>query len=432
MKSTIPYIALLSASILLLSGCTPETNTDEQGLTTSESTTANSNTSNLIESNTTANEANLSSKILSNEEMELLQLQKRKDLQKKLSSWMQDSPTHSNSALNDSLPTDDIDDSSSEIANDDSAEATEPEYFDPIEPINSIDNSSDTVDDSNSTNSNKSSNNNAKNTNKSASKATDNESNTTLADNSDATNTDALVALGADIDTDIDAENDTIDETEDDNSDQPVEQATWRANALPDVKFNIKNGRYSAKLTDNTNNKTLHFNGDQGRLDGQIAQFPFEVIVRNVGIGTMSDSQTPPQGGPNHFNFAGVQVHVLNKNTATSAHVVVGHRGSTALTIEGKTTNNGLSKVNDAGAYAAPEGRADLRIVGAQDRSLKVYWQQPNASTDNWIPYNGSGRLPGTQPKFGDKVYVGLITYAYGNQGVPFTGSAEQFKINSQ
>ncbi|MEM9695714.1 MAG: hypothetical protein AAGA56_24440, partial [Myxococcota bacterium] len=53
-------------------------------------------------------------------------------------------------------------------------------------------------------------------------------------------------------------------------------------------------GRYRASLTDNRDNVTLHYNQDQGRLDAKRLRFPFDVVARNIGIGTLSDSQTAP------------------------------------------------------------------------------------------------------------------------------------------
>lgn len=193
--------------------------------------------------------------------------------------------------------------------------------------------------------------------------------------------------------------------------------------ALPKVAR--VDGRYRAELTDNTGNKTLHFNADQGRLDAKKFSFPFEFIARNIGIGTLEDSQVPPSSENNPYNFAGVQVHVLDLGVPTSSHVVVGHRGPTGFTIEGKNTVNGVSSVNDIGANTVPLARADIRIVGDTNRTLTVYWQTPNHSTDNWRLYNETGALPGEAPDFGAEVYVGLITYAFELTGVPFVGTCD-------
>ena len=97
-------------------------------------------------------------------------------------------------------------------------------------------------------------------------------------------------------------------------------------------------------------------NADQGRLDARLVSFPFEVIARNIGIGTLANSQVAPDGSGDPYVFAGVQVHVPDLDEPTSAHVVVGHRGSTHFTIEGKNTVAGDSSVNDVGANAAPDG----------------------------------------------------------------------------
>lgn len=192
------------------------------------------------------------------------------------------------------------------------------------------------------------------------------------------------------------------------------------------------NGRYRALIDNNDDNRTLHFNQDQGRLDARALDFPFEVIARNIGIGSVEDSQNPPSADSNPFLFAGLQIHVEALNERNSSHVVVGHRGSTHFTIEGKNTVNGSSRVDDAGANIVPAGRADLRIVGTSDRGLVVYWQRPNPDPtnrpDQWTMYRGHGRLPGSTPSYGARVYVGLITYAYQLNGLPFVGTADSFE----
>ncbi len=203
------------------------------------------------------------------------------------------------------------------------------------------------------------------------------------------------------------------------------------ANSLPDVAR--ADGRYRAQVTDNSNNITLHFNTFQGRLDAQLVSFPFEAIARNIGIGTLADSQSAASASGNPYIFAGLQVHVSDLSDTNSSHVVVGHRGGTHNTIEGKNTVNGSSSVNDAGANIAPNGRADIRIVGNQDRTLTVYWQQPNLTPsetdDNWTLYNGTGNLPNSNPAFGEQVYVGLITYAFELGGLPFVGTCDSLEI---
>ncbi|WP_422362170.1 hypothetical protein [Reichenbachiella sp.] len=208
-----------------------------------------------------------------------------------------------------------------------------------------------------------------------------------------------------------------------------IDYVTNNASALPDVKR--QNGRYHANLTSNTNNTTLHYHEDQGRLDAKKLIFPFEFIARNIGIGTQEDSQVAPSSNNDPYNFCGVQVHVLDLSTPSSSHVVVGHRGPTGFTIEGKNTNEGNSSVNDIGANTIPDGRADIRIVGNEDRTITVYWQLPNlnAAGDNWLLYNETGDLPGTPPTYESEVYVGLITYAFEQTGVPFVGTCDAIQI---
>lgn len=210
-----------------------------------------------------------------------------------------------------------------------------------------------------------------------------------------------------------------------------VDYVTNNASSLPDVARVA--GRYRANLTDNSNNITLHFNQNQGRLDAKALAFPFEFIARNIGIGTQQDSQVAPTSNGDPYNFSGVQVHVPDLESRNSSHVVVGHRGPTGFTIEGKNTVDGASSVNDIGENMAPLGRADIRIVGNEDRTLTVYWQEPNLTggeaPDNWNLYNDTGALPGAAPQYGDSVYVGLITYAFEVGGVPFVGTCDAIEI---
>ncbi|MCG8671315.1 MAG: PKD domain-containing protein [Pseudomonadales bacterium] len=211
---------------------------------------------------------------------------------------------------------------------------------------------------------------------------------------------------------------------------------TNNANALPDVKE--VSGRYRANLTNNANDITLHYNFAQGRLDAWQTRFPFEFIARNIGIGSVNNSQSSHPYTNFAFNFAGIQVHSLSLNSPNSAHLVVGHRGEIARqTIEAKNTVNGVSSVNDIGSNRLRNTRADLRVVGDRNGQLRFYWQEPNFNedkelTDNWIAYDGSGLAPGAQANFGgegDSVYVGLITYAFGSRGIPFVGTADSIEI---
>jgi len=217
-----------------------------------------------------------------------------------------------------------------------------------------------------------------------------------------------------------------------DGSGDLIDWVTNNASALPET--GRVNGRYRAELTSNQNNVTLHFNGRQGRLDAKLLSFPFDFIARNIGIGTIEDSQVAPNDNGNPFSFAGVQVHVQNFESINSSHVVVGHRGGTGFTIEGKNTVDGSSSVNDIGSNEAPDGRADIRIVGNEDNSLTVYWQLPNLNfesvNDDWTLYRGTGILPGNAPAYGNNVYVGLITYAAGTTGVPFVGTCDGVYID--
>lgn len=210
---------------------------------------------------------------------------------------------------------------------------------------------------------------------------------------------------------------------------------THNAMSLPDVSF--ADGQYRARLVDNANNITTHFDQSQGRLDYWEVKLPFEAVVRNVGIAPLNNASAAHGFVDSAYNFAGLQVHVPELDEASSAHVVVGHRGNAAgFTIEAKNTVEGYSLVNDIGANRVPVARADLRLVGDASGQLKIYWQLPRSSeemgTDRWIPYGVNGNFPGSLPdlgRSGDTVLVGLITYAYFEQGIPFMGVADSIQI---
>ncbi len=229
-------------------------------------------------------------------------------------------------------------------------------------------------------------------------------------------------------------ENNTVSIVDDFDGTGPlIDYVTNNAEVLPNV--GRVSGRYHALLDNNTNNQTLHFNEEQGRLDAKLMTFPFEVIARNIGIGITTDSQTAPVHNGTQYNFAGIQVHAEDFNSINSSHIVVGHRGIRQFTIEGKNTVDGVSFVNDAGIDTAPLGRVDIRIVGDENNELTFYWQQPNLSSgatpDEWTLYTGTGKLPGTAPSYGNQVYVGLITYAFGNAGIPFVGTCDAIEFNN-
>ncbi len=210
-----------------------------------------------------------------------------------------------------------------------------------------------------------------------------------------------------------------------------IDYTTYNGSAVPNVARS--NGRYRAEITNNSGEKTLWYEGNQGRADVKLVSFPFEYIARNVGIGTVSDSQQPPSHSNDPVAFAGVMVHVTDMSDRNYSFLVVGHRQTHELTVEAKNTRNGSSVSDDAGTGAAPLGRADLRIIGHSDRTLTAYWQQPNpnpgAQADNWQLYRGDGDFPGPAPSFGSSVYVGLITYTYQSKALPFVGTADSVEL---
>lgn len=202
--------------------------------------------------------------------------------------------------------------------------------------------------------------------------------------------------------------------------------------ALPNV--GTRCGKYVAELTDNADNKTLHYHNDQGRFDGVLVNFPFTAIARNVGTAPMGDADGKHNIDGSSYHFAGLQIHHSDLNNRNSVHLVAGQRGYTQDTIEGKMTRNGVSNQNDIDANRLDKGRADLMITGDSQGNITAYWQLPNLSgnsdNDNWNLYRSTGILPGELPQWdGQSVYVGLITYAYYSSAVPFMGVADSLEI---
>jgi len=211
---------------------------------------------------------------------------------------------------------------------------------------------------------------------------------------------------------------------------------TVNASDLPNVTE--ANGRYLAELADNTADVTTWFNSDAGRGDFKATEFPFEIIVRNIGIGvSAADTQGTPTLLGNPYNFCGMQVNAdLGSPEQDYRHFVVGYRGATGFggserTIEAKTNASGSSSVNDVGTNAITGTRADFRIVGSAGKAITFQWQEPNQlgpggqpdpAQDSW---SSAHAFPGSEPAWPDTVYVGLVTYAFGTDGVPFVGTAD-------
>ena len=53
---------------------------------------------------------------------------------------------------------------------------------------------------------------------------------------------------------------------------------------------------------------------------------------------------------------------------------------------------------------------------------------RPTTGTSTTAP----ATLPGQAPDYPNAVYVGLITYAFGTNGVPFVGTADAIEDNEQ
>lgn len=197
---------------------------------------------------------------------------------------------------------------------------------------------------------------------------------------------------------------------------------------LPDVSEAA--GRYLAEVDDNTGNVTTFLDGDTGRFDYRWIAFPFDFTYRNIGVGvSAAATQTAPTyTTEDPYLFAGGHVNADPDNpTDLSQHFVVGLRGSTSFagqgrTIEGKTTASASSSINSLNSNATDVltgTRADIRIKGNADNSIQYFWSEPGA--ESWSEHT----MPGSAPSWPDVVAVGIITYAFGTDLVPFVGTAD-------
>ncbi len=89
----------------------------------------------------------------------------------------------------------------------------------------------------------------------------------------------------------------------------PQNFVTNNAGSLPTV--GIKCGRYTAELTNNANNITLHYHSRQGRFDGVLVTYPFSAVLRNVGVSPLNQPKENHQHSSSAFMFSGPQVMML-------------------------------------------------------------------------------------------------------------------------
>lgn len=186
------------------------------------------------------------------------------------------------------------------------------------------------------------------------------------------------------------------------------------------------NGRYRAELINSDSDATLFFNSNYGRGDYKTVTWPFEIIVRNVGVGTTANSQLAATAG-GQYAFCGIQVRNTGDNDY--AHVVIGHRGGFPdFGIEAKQTISNTSTVEAEAGGTFTQARGDIRIVGSAGKDITVYYQDNGTTPDSWTLFSGDGDLPGTDVTFDDTVYVGLITYA-DDFSTAFVGTADSIEL---
>jgi hypothetical protein len=209
----------------------------------------------------------------------------------------------------------------------------------------------------------------------------------------------------------------------------------YNPSVVPSVERNA--GLFRGDVLDNTSDSTIWFNTDQGRFDYQTVQFPVsdtpsEYIFFNVGIGPTTDPtlNQPTTGNP--LNLAGLVVHDIDPDSPNYMFACVGHRGNQHSTLEYKSTTAGQSYVGNEGADFLGVGvtHADIAVELHNDgRCLFKY--RAASSSDAWTYIGGgSGLTYAPRPNLGvagDPVLIGLIGYAQGSTGVPFSYTADAF-----
>lgn len=198
------------------------------------------------------------------------------------------------------------------------------------------------------------------------------------------------------------------------------------------------NGQYHARLDDNSTNRSLFLDADQGRLDAIDATFPFEVIAKNVGIRSITEHELPPSHPSGTAFLSGVQIHSSDFSSANYVHFLAGHGPENSQTLEAKSTRNGNSVWDLENAETLDFGRADLRLVGDSEGNIQAYWRLPSEGESpeaEWQAYEGSlgagpAQFPGDAPDFSNEVLIGLVTYAFGDVGEGFIGSAEELLVS--
>lgn len=205
-------------------------------------------------------------------------------------------------------------------------------------------------------------------------------------------------------------------------------KARWTQLNGVDLPITQTAGRMRADVQDNTGERTLWFNADQGRLDYQVVTFPFTIELSNIGIGQQGDSQAVPVPGVTYpellpWNFCGAMIHVLNPLTVSYRLLTAGHRGSFALyTLEAKNTLAGASNTVDGGTNLVPSGRVDMQIIGASPGNTVVF-NYRQVGDLIWLP---APVAPFNNPEpFAATALFGPATYTFLLQSMPFVGTCD-------
>jgi hypothetical protein len=213
----------------------------------------------------------------------------------------------------------------------------------------------------------------------------------------------------------------------------------YNAAAIPTVQE--VDERYRALVSDNTADITLWLDNAAGRGDYLEIPRGTRLIFRNIGIGTPADSQATPPVVGDPYNFSGPQLNgdPWGSPASQSQHVVVGYRGNTTFgdgrTIEGKTTVAGSSSINSLASTLGDDAlvgtRADILLDFKDDGTTEWSWQEPNltgdASLDSFTVY----AMPGPAQTFGPTAFVGIISYAFGTDGLPFVGTCDAVELSN-
>lgn len=200
------------------------------------------------------------------------------------------------------------------------------------------------------------------------------------------------------------------------------------------IEADIVDGDFRAQVKSNASNVTTFFDAlyGMGLYRPYAISFPFEVIVRGIGV------TTAPSGSPYSFLALAI-VNLATNPTTWSApfdylQMAAGHRGPEHYVFELKDTVSSDSTVESEGDISST-GLGDIRLVGSTSggRHIEAYYRDDNTVGEGWTGWRG-GALElqfGTRVTWGTSVVMGFHPYAFELAGLPFTALCSSIELVS-